>query len=287
MNPHKLFLASLVTLLPLSALAQRPQADERKVQAACAEALRQNPGIYFYVCRNGFSQRVLRASRKSLDKPDGFHPDKPPIVKDVVIDRPDAELPAAVIERLVADCRAHNERAPKAPIAQLKPSASSKPRSEGTPKPPASPALPVVKLNPLDAEVTAPGERFSNHAQKLLSIVGGRYEMNGKPVAARASREETLKHAEFVLSLTQSKNADLRQAALLTCALHVLRDLQRSESELQNPDLEGALMRRMRNVVDRSLREKSLDLQEEFARLARDGEGGLAANSLGDRKSVV
>lgn len=278
---------------------------DRKMLEAGFEAIASRPDLYFYVCTNAYSQKILRSSRKPLDTPHGRHPDRPAPLKDIVLDSFGGKPSADAEIFLEGQCRKHNEllafrnkvppkAAPSVPAAASKPSQpSNRSRSSAEPRATASAMAKLPReldtpLDPLPPSVKRPGERFSSEAIELFSIIGGRYELNGKPVTrGRSSDEEILADGRTIANLTQSKDPDLRQAALLTCVLYGLRAEYRQTAAGQNADLQNALYRRLDTVARRAIDAGQLDLEQEFANLSRDGEGGLLGDSLGDFGRVL
>jgi hypothetical protein len=125
-------------------------------------------------------------------------------------------------------------------------------------------------LPALDADATPEGERFSNHARRLLEIMSAEFELSGKPAHAAKTAEETADDARFIASLTQSKNKELRRAAVWTCLLYVVHMGQNADSEL------------IRKVAQWSLPSESIELKQEFQQLLKDGKGGILDETLGE-----
>jgi len=98
----------------------------------------QHPKLYAYICKNDKNQDVLRYSRKPLERPDGLHPDRPPVVPDLpIITDPYPPLQAKSIAYLQMTVSNHNmmvaNSIPPKPVAragQSTPGTKSKAQSE-------------------------------------------------------------------------------------------------------------------------------------------------------------
>lgn len=173
------------------------------------QRVKEHPKVFHYVCPNGYRQTVLRTRYKATPRPGGrFRDRKLAPARDKPIGsfggRPSAEA-LAHVQHLFAK---HNRELAAAPLHEAGTSAAGK--------------VEKVKLPPLGPDTTAPGERFSAHAKQLLRTVTGTFELNGKPAYPDLTLEKTLEGADFVASLTQSKNKHLREAAVLTIWLYAV-----------------------------------------------------------------
>lgn len=128
----------------------------------------------------------------------------------------------------------------------------------------------------LSPRVVLPGERFSNHFQQLLQVVGGPYELNGKKVAPGQSDESIRQDAEFILQLCSSDDPHLKRLALATSGLYALRAKITKDAASQNANLQQA--------VERAVKNGDLDMDEELKNL---DQGGLLTKSLGDKAGMI
>lgn len=249
-------------------LPHRKKHNDDEMLPKCRERLEQNPGLYFYVARNGLGGRVLRCTKTAQSKnPDGFHPMKKPLVRDLRLELREGQFSEEGIRKLREMCEAHNRLAPTQKVIQKKPPQPKKKGRGKRPAPPkkkpAQPKMSEVAVRPLPAARTSPNERFSDNQKRLLQIVSAPYELAGETVTPAPDRDDL----EFILSMTRSRNEAVSKAAILTCIIHECNSPFQADSEYQNLTISSEPAQRMRAVAKSSLQSGKVNMSVEFDRL--------------------
>jgi hypothetical protein len=277
---------------------------DRKAAEAAHELLQSHPRLYFYVCTNAYREQILRASRKPLAQPDGRHPDRPAAIPDVVLTSLGGRPSGEAVRHISALCQQHNAAVALAAPPAAQPAAAPTPRSRpgepqgmealrerarelreqkaragampqrgGAPQVNGSPGpanrTPVKPdLSPPEPDSQESGERFSRHAVRLLGIIGNPAELNGKYPPMEKTEEDFLSEIDFMLRLTQSPSARLRDCAMYSCIVFDLRS-PAGEAANRDPPAVRAATARLQQYVDWLAVAGDLDLALQVSRLVQ------------------